>query len=227
MSEMSAYDLERLLFGLGAGSFDVDRLSRLSAGISSANYALEHMEKAERISSLGAIIDYCLERSSPEGLVLEFGVYSGSTIRHIAHKKPDAKIYGFDSFEGLPEDWVGPFAKGSFAMGHLPDVQGNVELVRGWFDRTLPSFCEDHRGEKISFLHIDCDLYSSTQTIFANVSDMIVPGTIILFDEYFNYPNWQKHEARAFAEFCRARDRRYEYIALVPSHQQAAVRMLK
>ncbi|MBB2963090.1 class I SAM-dependent methyltransferase [Methylobacterium sp. R2-1] len=227
MSQISSEELERLLFGRWVDSFNVDRLSWLAAGLSSADYALEHMEKAERMPSLDAIIDYCLDRSQEEGLVLEFGVFSGRTISQIANKRPSSKVFGFDSFEGLPEDWVGSFTKGSFAIGRLPDVPGNVDLVPGWFDRTLPSFCDNHRGSKISFLHVDCDLYSSTQTIFANLNEMIVPGTIILFDEYFNYPNWQKHEARAFAEFCKTRDRRYEYIALVPHHQQVAVRILK
>ncbi|MGW5837753.1 class I SAM-dependent methyltransferase [Methylorubrum extorquens] len=227
MSQMSAEELERLLFGRWVDSFNVDRMSWLSAGLSSADYALEHMEKAERVPSLEAIIDFCLERAPGEGLMLEFGVFSGRTITHIANRKPSAKVFGFDSFEGLPEDWVGSYTKGSFALDRLPNVPGNVELVPGWFDRTLPSFCDGRRGSKISLLHVDCDLYSSTQTIFANLNDMIVPGTIILFDEYFNYPNWQKHEARAFAEFCKARDRQYEYIALVPNHQQVAVRILK
>ena len=75
-------------------------------------------------------------------------------------------------------------------------------------------------------MHIDCDLYSSTQTILAQLRDRIVPGTILVFDEYFNYPGWEVHEHRAFAEFIQATGRRYEYVGLVPSHQQVAVRIV-
>ena len=68
----------------------------------------------------------------------------------------------------------------------MPD---NVQLHRGLFDRTLPGWLHDNIGP-VTFLHIDCDLYSSTQSIFKALADRIVPGTIIVFDEYFNYPNW-------------------------------------
>jgi predicted O-methyltransferase YrrM len=73
---------------------------------------------------------------------------------------------------------------------------------------------------------VDCDLYSSTQTVFAHLHPKIAPGTIIVFDEYFNYPTWERHEFRAFQEYVRFRQVRYEYIGLVPSSQQVAVRIL-
>jgi hypothetical protein len=50
-------------------------------------------------------------------------------------------------------------------------------------------------------------------------------GTIILFDEYFNYPGWEIHEFRAFQEFIVTTGIQYEYIALNPDHQQVAVRL--
>lgn len=64
----------------------------------------------------------------------------------------------------------------------------------------MPRFAANQRGPA-AFLHIDCDLYSSTANIFASLGDRIVPGTILMFDEYFNYPNWQAHEHKAFMEF--------------------------
>ena len=109
-----------------------------------------------------------------EGLILEFGVYSGNTINHIASMTPQ-KVFGFDSFEGLPEDWRADFPKGRFAAA-LPAVRDNVELVVGWFDATLPGFLA-RETNPISLLHVDCDLYSSTKTIFDLCRDRIRPDS--------------------------------------------------
>ncbi|MEO1650873.1 MAG: class I SAM-dependent methyltransferase, partial [Pseudomonadota bacterium] len=68
---------------------------------------------------------------------------------------------------------------------------------------------------------IDCDLYSSTVTVFENFADRIKPGSVIVFDEYFNYPNWQAHEHKAFCEFVAKHDTSFRYIAY--SVQQVAV----
>ena len=141
---------------------------------------------------------------------------------------PTSKIYGFDSFEGLPEDWSGTTGrKGTFSLeGKLPAIADNVELVVGWFNRTLPSFLDTHEFKQISLLHIDCDIYSSAQTVFAMLHEKIASGTIIVFDEYFNYPLWERHEYRAFQDFVDFRQVKYEYIGLVPSKEQVAVRIL-
>jgi Macrocin-O-methyltransferase (TylF) len=126
---------------------------------------------------------------------------------------PTRTIHGFDSFEGLPEDWFGKFRKGRFDTGgKLPKVRSNVKLHKGWFDETLPKFVAENDGP-VAFLHVDCDLYSSTKTIFQYLGDRIVAGTIILFDEYFNYPGWQQHEHKAFQELVQERGLRYRWLA--------------
>jgi hypothetical protein len=104
-------------------------------------------------------------------------------------------------------------------------VACNVDLIVGWFDQQLPHFLLEHPREPVSFLHIDCDLYSSTKTVFSLLADRIVPGTIIVFDEYFNYPGWRVHEFLAFQEFVSARGVHYEYVGLVPCDQQVALRI--
>jgi predicted O-methyltransferase YrrM len=217
----------RALFGRW-DSFDVDKLAWLAAGIDSAQYATEHMSEAQRCGNNFELLSCALAAVALPGLFLEFGVYSGSTIAHIAALRPHDTIYGFDSFEGLPESWREGFPKGRFALAEseLPVVCSNVELIKGWFDRTLPSFCAAHAGKQAAFIHIDCDLYSSTQTILAQLKPCIAPGTIIVFDEYFNYPGWQKHEYRAFREFCGSSNTVYRYIGLVPHNQQVAVRVV-
>ena len=105
-------------------------------------------------------------------------------------------------------------------------MPANVTLVPGWFDRSLPAFLDAHPDQPVSFLHIDCDLYSSTQTVLAQLKDRIIAGTVIVFDEYLNYPGWQHHEHKAFSEFIASTGRAYEWIGLVPSYEQAAIRIL-
>ena len=218
--------VEREVFGRKHDSFNIDTLAKLASAISSSQYAQAHMRKARRCRSGMELLSFCIERVSVPGLYLEFGVFSGKSINHTAGCAPDRTFYGFDSFEGLPETWRPGFKKGAFTLESLPPVRENVQLVPGWFDRSLPAFCDAHPDEPIAFLHVDCDLYSSTQTIFAHLRTRIVPGTIIAFNEYFNYAGWEQHEVKAFAEFCSAWGVKYEYIALVAHHQQVAVRIL-
>ena len=145
---------------------------------------------------------YALSRVTLDGIYAEFGVNEGGTISYIAKQKPAATIHGFDSFEGLPEDWSGNAMYAGYfnRKGRLPKVPSNVTLHRGWFKDSVPKFAST-QTQPAAFLHIDCDLYSSTADIFASLGERIVPGTVLMFDEYFNYPNWQAHEHKAFMEF--------------------------
>jgi len=158
------------------------------------------------------------------GLMLEFGVATGRSIRHWAKLFPTHDIWGFDGFEGIYEDWNGMKA-GHFARPgqQPPQVPDNVHLVIGRFDQTLPVWCESHPGF-VSLIHIDCDLYSATKTVLFHLRDRIRTGTIIVFDEYWNYPTWQQHEHAAWQE----ENRPYEYIGHTHggNYQPVAVRIL-
>lgn len=155
------------------------------------------------------------------GLIMEFGVATGRSIRHWAEMFPTHDIYGFDGFEGIYEAWNGMPA-GHFAQ-EPPAVPANVHLVVGRFDQTLPSWLSHHPGQA-SLIHIDCDLYSATVDVFENLRPRIRSGTIIVFDEYWNYPDWQQHEFRAWQE----QQIPYEYIGYVTggNYQPVAVRVL-
>lgn len=157
------------------------------------------------------------------GLYLEFGVYKGASINLIA-SEIQAAVHGFDSFEGLPEDWRAGHAKGEFRVAALPAVRSNATLHKGWFSDTLPPFLDKERA-MVSFLHVDCDLYSSTKTVFSSLADRLIPGTIVVFDEYFNYPGWQEGEYKAFMEFVAA-GRSFEYLAYNCLSEQVALRLL-
>lgn len=158
------------------------------------------------------------------GLCCEFGVHSGSTINFIS-KRVTGPVHGFDSFEGLPEDWRPGVEKGHFKMDALPPVRPNVKLVKGWFNESLPGFLNEHTGPA-AFLHIDCDLYSSTRTIFELMGDRIQPGTVLVFDEFFNYPGWRKGEFLAFTEFLSVRSLHSKYLGYVSRNEQVAVQIV-
>jgi hypothetical protein len=169
------------------------------------------------------VLDVAIASMPSAGLVCEFGVFEGDTISYIANRVPGRTVFGFDSFEGLPEDWRGPFKAGVFDTGgQLPIVPPNVRLVKGWFDRTLPYFAAEHRDQAALF-HVDCALYSSTKSIFSWLGDNIRTGSVIVFDEYFDYPGWEQHEHRAFAEFVTERRYTYKYLAYNRRHEQVAV----
>lgn len=187
------------------------------------DFILSDMPEALAFDTPRELMKHALSQVTLDGLVCEFGVNSGGTISYIAKQlPPKTAIHGFDSFEGLPEDWSGnQMAAGYFnRRGKLPKVPRNVTLHAGWFNKSLPRFMGAHPGPA-AFLHVDCDLYSSTLTVFDNFAERIVPGTVIMFDEYFNYPNWQSHEHKAFREFAARSPLKFKYIGY--SIQQVAV----
>jgi tetratricopeptide (TPR) repeat protein len=158
-----------------------------------------------------------------DGLVLEFGVRFGNTIRQLAGLTPQ-KIYGFDSFEGLPEVWHHE-PKGSYTTrGEIPKVPSNVELIQGWFDQTLPKFLETHSGP-VRLVNVDCDIYSSTKTVLDALAPRIVPGTVIIFDEYIGNEHWREDEFKAFQEAVAHYGWKYEYLCFSVFTKQVAVRI--
>src|SRR5579864_3758244 len=146
---------------LDADAKNLHRAMKRKALAETVTFVEEQMPRTksfgDKFSLLQAALD-CV--TSDAGLYCEFGVYSGSTINFIAARTRNT-VYGFDSFEGLPEDWQPGVEKGTFRMKSLPRVRKNVHLIKGWFNETILVFAREHR-ENCSFLHVDCDLYSST-----------------------------------------------------------------
>jgi hypothetical protein len=202
------------------------RVRNLRAVEAAVDYIESHMPEALGFETQKELIDHALDEVRCQGHYLEFGVAGGGTIRFIADRSPETKVHGFDSFEGLPEAWSGTrlrrreFARG----GQLPPVPANVVLHKGWFNATLPPWCESNPGA-IAFMHVDCDLYSSTRDVLAAVGDRLQQGTVIVFDEYFNYPNWENHEFKAWQEFVKDHSVSYEYLGY--ARNQVAVRVLE
>lgn len=194
----------------------------------SANYAEEYMTNALVFfdESKIAMYDYAMSKINFDGLIGEFGVYQGRVVNYLAKMMPNKTIYGFDSFDGLPEDWLGwEMPKGSFNLNGIPpEVENNVELVKGYFDQSLPFWVKNH-VEPFSLLIIDSDLYSSACAILDILgTKQIVSGTLILFDEYFGHIGWRNNEFKAWQEFVKKHNIKYEYLAI--NHLQTLVRVI-
>jgi len=175
------------------------------------------------------------------GHVMEFGVYRGKTMQHISQHFHDQTCWGFDSFVGLPEPWyisTGVHAKthpaGKFDMRQEPErprFRDNVRLVSGWFEDSLPPWLEQNPGA-VRFLHIDCDLYSSTRTVLDLLNSRIRPGTVIVFDEMYpwadpdDYNLWAQGEYLALGEWLTQHDRAFRPL-LRSGHQQCSLQILR
>ncbi len=203
-------------------SLDIGGEIQRRAMKSTADYVEKKMGEVDSSDSATAVLDKVMDRVKKEGLILEFGVYSGQTINRIARRFPTRDVFGFDSFEGLPERWRDNHGVGHFKVNRLPKVQRNVGLIKGWFSDTLGDFLKKHSGP-VAFLHVDSDLYSSAKTIFECLEERIGPGTFIVFDEYFNYPGWEKGEFMAFQEFVSKTGLSYRYVAYNRRHEQVGV----
>ena len=193
---------------------------------SSADYIEQHMPDAVAFGSRRGYLHYVAGLvADTSGVVCELGVWKGESLRLLARElAPERHLHGFDSFEGLPEAWAGPDSAASIfdVKGRLPDVPTNVSLHPGWFEDSLPRWKKEH-DDPIALLHIDCDLYSSTRTGLDELHERLQPGSLVLFDEYFNYPGWRQHEYRAFQEHVAERGIEYRYVAY--ARNQVAVRL--
>lgn len=160
-------------------------------------------------------------------LYLEFGVFEGASMRYWSGtlRHPDSKLHGFDSFEGLPEDWDidGPHVKGTFNVkGQIPQIDDpRVEFFKGWFNDTLPSYKVPEHEALV--LVLDADLYSSTYFVLSQLRPHIKPGTFIYFDD-MSRPD---HEPAAFANFMRESGSRFRLIAVDYSLNDAFFECIK
>lgn len=194
-----------------------------AGGISSWHYVKEHRTSTTRIfSTTRDTLVAALDAAGPDGSTLEFGVRYGISTRWLAEKAPI--VHGFDSFEGLPEQWhVQP--EGAYSThGEAPELPPNVILHVGWFDSTLPVFVKDNT-EPVRLMNVDCDLYRSTKVVFDQLASRIGPGTVLVFDEYIVNDKWREDEFKAFQEAVAEHGWRYEYLAFSITDFQAVVRI--
>ena len=189
-------------------------------------------------------LNHALRKVKITGHVMEFGVYQGTTLKIISDYFPNQTVWGFDSFEGLPEPWFmkssqsGPrHPTGKFALDKeemlsvVNQFAGrNVKLIPGWFNQSIVPWMNNTPGP-VSFLHIDCDLYSSTLDILNLLNDRIVPGTVIVFDEMYPWNNfdqydlWEQGEFRALDEWINNHQRTFRTLYR-SQHQQCSIEVI-
>jgi len=215
--------------------------------INSSNYTIDCFHDAvvaessntSKKSRRNRHLQRALKSTTISGHVMEFGVWQGKTISLIGKYFSQQRVWGFDSFVGLPEPWftkstqqgpshpAGKFSLEGEELVNLP----NVELIAGWFNDTIPTWLEQNSGN-ICFLHIDSDLYSSALTVLTLLNDRIIPGTVIVFDEmypwadYNQYDLWAQGEFKALGEWIVNHNR--EFVPLFRSqHQQCSLQVTK
>ncbi|MGF0310960.1 TylF/MycF/NovP-related O-methyltransferase [Rhodococcus sp. IEGM1428] len=206
---------------------DLFYASEVEAAAQSAEFAEEMMPLTPTFLGPHATLRFALGEVSIRGMALEFGVASGTTLEIIAEELASRKditvVAGFDVFSGLPETWRTGFPKGLFEQESIPEVPG-AQIVPGLFEDSLPGFLKGHH-EKLAFLHLDADLYSSTVTVLNLVADRLAVGTVIVFDEYFNFPGWRNHEYRAWTEFVARTGTEFDYLGYTADNEQVVVRI--
>jgi len=169
-----------------------------------------------------ALFDQMVAMSKKNRPFYEFGVWRGEAFRYLI--KTFKKGYGFDTFEGLPENWHNEKAGTYSSEGNIPKVDGGKFIV-GKFEDTLPDFFAKKRP-KASIINFDADLYSSTICALDYAKPVIDKHTILIFDEFIMNKNWEEDEYKALEEFCAKNHYTYEVIAISFFTKQVAVRII-
>lgn len=194
--------------------------------IDAADYLSKHADKdLIYTGTTYQTFDVLAQFVPKEGLILEFGVRYGYSTSHLAKLFEPRTLFGFDSFQGLPESWHFEMAGSYTTQGKIPQLTKNVTLISGWFNETLPDFKKKH-PEPIAFINIDCDLYSSTKLVLEELNKQIIPGTVIVFDEYIGNPNWREDEFKAFQEWTKENKVKYRYLTASFYTKQVSVQII-
>ncbi|HEY4282960.1 MAG TPA: TylF/MycF/NovP-related O-methyltransferase [Chthoniobacterales bacterium] len=156
---------------------------------------------------------------------LEFGVYRGESIKQwISNTNGNSRFFGFDSFEGLPENWRKGQDKGHFSVnGQLPDIRdARVTFVPGWFDKTVPEFARSFIPKNRLVVHFDADLYGSTILPMVYLQPSLAKGSLLLFDEFYD----RDHEFKAFRDFLKIGSRDYRLVCQAENFGKVCIELL-
>lgn len=151
---------------------------------------------------------------SSDGVVLEFGVYRGRSLRKLARLFPECQLYGFDTFSGFPADGRKDWQL-DFATPAPPPVPARIELIVGRFEDTLAPFLERRGAFSLRLVHIDCDIFSAARTALSGLGERLGPGSVIVFDELLNYDEFADNELLALYLFLRERGLSFEWFVTV------------
>lgn len=177
-------------------------------------YFKDHFKKSVLFRNDSSIREYAIQTSllndkNKEYYYLEFGVYKGESANFFS--KFVNKLYCFDSFEGLKEDWLGMFdrAKTTFNLNKkVPNLNSNIQLIEGWVEETLDDFLKKH-NPKINFVHFDMDTYSPTKFTLEKIKPYLVKNCILIFDQLYNFVGWREGEFKALKEVFNDNELKY------------------
>ncbi len=154
---------------------------------------------------------------------LEFGVHTGYSINYFSKliKNRNSNLYGFDSFEGLPESWrnfINIYPAEHFDVGgKIPSTNDpRIAFIKGWFNETFPRFLKLNE-EKLSksehiLIHLDADLYSSTLYVLSSIAQ-------ISNDFYCIFDELPGEESRALYDFTTSFGFKIDFLGFSgPSH---------
>ena len=199
----------------------------------SADYIFDNLGSAILMTNLKQFREYAISEAPDKGLVMEFGVFKGTSINQYAdvltNQNDSRTVFGFDSFEGLSENWAGySLLKTRFDQGgRLPSVKGNVKLIKGWVDDTYVPFLREelsNHDKRIAFMFLDMDTYTPTKFVLQASLPYLKPGSIVAFDELLGYTGWRENEFKALMETI-AEKFEFEYICFSEHRTRGYVSM--
>ncbi len=205
---------------------NLDIINAIEGAKQSARFEHENLLSVATFKTRKQLFEFAMDQVPGQGMRLEFGTYKGNSINQMAKIAPTRQFYAFDSFIGLPEGWTPGARRGSFTTKNkLPSVRSNVTIIPGMFEDSLSPFLQQHSGQQVDYVHVDCDLYSSTKTILDLLHSRFVVGSVVVFDEYYNYAEWLEGEYKAWMDFCTLNNIEFEYIGYIRMGNQVAVQI--
>jgi hypothetical protein len=147
--------------------------------------------------------------------LLEFGVFKGASLNYFSKLNINtaSKIFGFDSFEGLSNEWnygfLGGKGEGYFKIDKKELLKFNdprITIVDGYFNKTLKKNLKIFSNEKETFVHFDADLYSSTLFCLTTLHSHF-NNYVAFFDEF------PMHECAALHDYISSYNVNVKFLA--------------
>ena len=168
-----------------------------------------------RIGKLLAHVELYRRATSVPGAFVECGVFKGASfarfamVRQLFESDESRALVGFDTFGKFPETrfeadkdrrsrFIESAGDDSISVDQLHGVlehkgcHKNVTLVAGDICETVPAFVEQHPELRIALLHVDVDMYEPSEVIMRVLAPLVVPGGVIVLDDYGMFPGATK-----------------------------------
>ncbi|MDR3117030.1 MAG: TylF/MycF family methyltransferase [Puniceicoccales bacterium] len=173
----------------------------------------------------------------PDGIAIDLGSGVGKSSNLLGAVFSRSTVYALDTYTGLPYVWkrgdlgdmpIGTFApKSASDTGRQPPfpLLDNVVAVKGLFSETLPQLLPAIGPAPLALVHIDSDLYASAVEGLTPLLPLLRVGTVLIFDEFYNYPGAEEDEFRAFRELIQGRGFGFRAVAYNAYHQQVIIQI--